>query len=978
MAFRCIFHGVKYNWKVVTPNKIGLLLQIESGPNTVDDEIYSIPKQNYRPSSMSEIPLYSLIRSLVLIMLLWGIVLSTGGSVLSQDNAVDDRIDRIDTHSMTQAELRWHARELGIDLTDPERAAVQARQMGVPDSTIRKLKAAARARQSARSSSDESRGVVDGKRDTTGTGVPSVADTLDSTMARPDTVRRDTAEGLPYFGYGFFKGVPEAFKPGRVGPVDDNYLINPGDELRLIVWGSAEFQYDLPVDKEGRVFVPNVGQLLVAGKRLDELRNEMKQWLSQSYAGLTAEPPTAFMDLTVTRLQPIHVYILGEVAYPGGYTVSNNSTVFNALYSVGGPLRRGSLRDIRVIRNGEVVATVDMYEHLLRGFESDEIRLQNNDRIFVPMRSKTVSIRGEVRRPAHYELHSGETFADLLSYAGGLTAEAYGKRFQIERILPLEDRTDPSVAREVMDFPLKSVLSDKSHIPLEDGDRVRIFSIVDRYRNAVTVSGGVYQPGRYELSEGVRTVRDLVRKADGLTPDAYLERADLIRETRQGGEQQISLDLQKIMAGVAAADPSLRTEDSLHIYSIQELQHRNNVTISGQVRMPGRYMLRDSMTVSDLLFRGGGLVDSVYLQSVYLQRADLFRKTPDGQHEIIIPFHLEKALQGEGLANTLLQAKDEIRIYPRTVDDFASRRHVYITGTVKEPGRYRYQKNMTLADLLLQAGGFAEGADLHEVEVARAESAVQDNGEARIIRVPLVPENLEAPGISFALDDSSLAMQNAHTFPLKYRDRVYVRKNPSYEPQDSVVVTGEVRYPGEYTLVRDNERLSDIIRRAGGLKSTAYPKGGRLMRSNEQLITRIDAAVEEDPNADVILQPGDEIIIPPQPNTVSVQGNVANAGLIKHEQGRRLHYYIKRAGGTGERVEHIYLTQASGATYRVDTRWYWFDPNPVVDDGAVIRVTQRPPKEEIQFDLGKTITDVTQIVSTTLTILVLATRLQGG
>lgn len=920
------------------------------------------------------------VRSALQLVLFTVIVLLISAALFPQERS--SRADlsglREEGQSLREAEIRRQARALGIDLSDPDRAVAQARQMGVPDSLIRKFRAVAGRKANMDDGVQDIRKTGVSPADSAGRGVSLSGRADQPAGIAPDTVRPDTGKGLPYFGYNFFRGVPDAFQPGRAGPVDEGYLIGPGDELRLIVWGSAEFQYDLTVDREGRVFVPNVGQLMVAGTRLKALRSEMKQWLSQSYSGLTESPPTAFMDLTVARLQPIHVYVLGEVRNPGGYTLNSNSTVFNALYSVGGPLRRGSLRDIRVIRDGKQVASVDMYNHLLQGYEPDDLRLQNNDRIFIPVRKKTVSIRGAVRRPAHYELLEGERFSDLLRYSGGLTAEAYGKRFQIARILPITRRSDPSVAREVRDYSLENVLDGERTVPLRDGDRVRILTVVDRFRNVVSVSGEVYQPGTYELSDTLRTVRDLIRQADGLTPEAYLEKADLIRHPARGQATQLSVHPGDILGGASGEDIPLRPNDSLRVYSLQELRAPRVVNISGHVRSPGSYVLRDSMTVRDLLFRAGGLADSVYLKSVYLDRADLFRETPDGRDEIIISFDLEAALQGEGWGSQLLQPKDEIRIYSREVDQFLTRKFVYINGAVKNPGRYRYQVNMTLADLLLQSGGFTEGADLREVEISRPDRSSEENGRAEILRVPLVPDGFGEAEISFALEDTTLAMRNARAFPLQYHDRVYVRQDPAYELQDSVLVTGEVRYPGEYTLVRDNERLSDIIRRAGGLKRTAYPKGGRLIRGDDQLITRIDAAVNGDPDADVILQPGDEIVIPPQPNTVSVQGNVANTGLLKHEQGRRLYYYIKRAGGTGERVEHIYLTQASGATYRVTPRWYWLDPNPVVDDGAVIRVTQKPPKTEQPFDLGKTITDVTQIVSTTLTILVLATRLQGG
>jgi len=354
-------------------------------------------------------------------------------------------------------------------------------------------------------------------------------------LPKRDTARamRDT---LQYFGYDTFETIPEAFTPQPTGLVDGGYVVGPDDELRLTVWGGAEFTYELPVDQGGRVTVPNVGQFTVSGKSLDALRTEMKEWLSQSYSGLTSDPPTVFMDLTLTRVRPTQVFVLGEVAQPGGYVISSYSTVFNALYSVGGPLQRGSLRNIRVIRGGEVVETVDLYDYLLRGYSPDPVQLQSNDYIFVPPRGETVAITGPVKRPAYYEMNEDETVAELIDYAGGLKPNAYTKRFQIERIVPFAEREDPSVAREVLDASLQAARADTAQVSLADGDHVKILTLnkanaraVEARVNAVEITGAVFQPGQYEIGGEVRTVKDLIEQADGLTGAAYREQADLVR-----------------------------------------------------------------------------------------------------------------------------------------------------------------------------------------------------------------------------------------------------------------------------------------------------------------------------------------------------------------------------------------------------------------------------------------------------------------
>ncbi len=806
----------------------------------------------------------------------------------------------------------------------------------------------------------------------------------------PEEAARAEQDTLPYFGYDTFETIPEAFTPQPTGPADGSYIVGPDDELRLTVWGGAEFTYELPVDQGGRVTVPNVGQFTVSGKSLDELRSEMKQWLSRSYSGLTSDPPTVFMDLTVTRVRPSKVFVLGEVPQPGGYTVSAFSTVFNALYSVGGPLTRGSLRDIRVVRDGEVAEEVDLYDYLTQGYSPDPVQLQSNDYVFVPPRGKTVAVTGAVQREAYYEMKDDETVQDLLEYAGGLEPEAYAKRLQIERIVPPGERDDPSVAREVVDVSLADVRSDSVSMSLADGDRVRVLTIVEASDpavkarlDAVKVSGAVLQPGQYELGDQVRTVRDLIEEADGLSGAAYRGRASLVRITDDYDESSRALDLNDVMDDAPQANLVLQSGDSLHVASVQDMRAERFVSIAGQVRDPGEYRYREGMTVRDLLQKGGGLLDEEYRKDVLLGRADLFRVSEDGAEERVIPFHLADALEGKGMGDRPLRPEDEIRIYPASTERLEEK-FVEISGAVADTGRYAYQEDMTLKDLILRAEGFEEGASLQRAEVTRMVEANGREGlRAETRTVPLIDADVDPQDITFSTKDTTRALEAAAEFELDHRDKVFIRQDPAFEPQETVTVQGEVEYPGEYTLLRDNESLSSVIERAGGVRPTGYLKGGRLLRetqaeedalrfrSSEQVIVEMSRALRGNPEEDISLRPGDEIVIPTQPNTVAVRGNVANEGLIQYEPGERVEYYLDRAGGTRENTEAIFLTQASGATFRVETGW--FRRTPTVDDGAVIRVEEEPERDK-EIDYGEIASNVTQILSSALTVLVLATR----
>ena len=871
------------------------------------------------------------------------------------------------SRGMTAQEAVMKAAQLGIDLSNPQQAAARARQLGLPESQIQQLLGQIQ------------EGETEGETAPLEELPVESEEAVDLTEDATARTRATTGPRLPFFGYNLFTDIPRSFEPSAVGPVNEGYLIGPQDELRLTLWGATEFQYDLDVDREGRIYVPKAGQMVVAGRQLKDLRREMKQWLSRSYAGLETDPPSVFMDLTITRLRSIRVFVLGEVARPGGYSMSSYSTLFNVLYSVGGPLTRGSLRNIQVTRDGQVVTSADFYNYLLKGYEANPIRLQSNDHIFIPLRGKTVAISGKVRRPAIYELKEGEGFSQLLSYAGGLWAEAYTKRFQIDRIIPFEQREDPSIAREVIDVDMAKVLAGEDKINLYDGDQVHILSILDILENVVTIEGTpVLQPGRYELKNSIHTVRDLIMAADGITGDVYMAKADLIRTRPDMMEELISLNLGEVFADVPTQNLPLRPLDRLRIYSIHELEIPRSVRITGKVRQPGTYALRDSMTVYDLLFLGGGLLDEEFLKDVFMDRADLYRRTFDGTDEMIIPFHLGDALAEAGFADSLLRPGDGIRVYPREVEVIKDK-VVTIYGAVKQPGQYRLRENMMLEDIILHAGGFTENAFLAEAQVTRLlvgeidhnpYGPVAKNQKVINLTVPLASADLDT--VSFALEDTVRALKYARQFPLKHRDKVFIRTDPDYRLQETVTVTGEVLFPGEYTILQENETLVDVIRRAGGVTPTGYPKGGRLIRQGEKLITRIDEAIAGKKRANVILHPGDEIIIPSKPNTVAVHGNVSNPGLFKHESNRRVSYYLEQAGGEGEETENILLTQASGATFKLHR--FIFRQNPRVEDGAVITVTRKPEREKVEFDLGKTITDAFSLLASAATVVAIIYR----
>ena len=750
--------------------------------------------------------------------------------------------EELSKRNLTLQQARQLARQAGVNPDDPNQLASFARSNGASEAQIQ---AWLQELGLANGNAVQSPGQVQDLRDAS----ISAADIIESEplnvgRVSPETSSPPTKDGLPYFGYEIFSNIPDAFKPANVGPVDDGYIIGPEDEMRLAVWGATEFQYELAVDAEGRIFIPTIGQITVAGQTLKDLREYLKNILSKSYSGLTRNPPTIFMDVTLTRLRPIRVFVIGELENPGGYTFSSYSTLFNVLYGVGGPTVNGSLRNIQLIRDGKVETTFDLYEFLLKGIDSGSIRLQNNDRIFIPPRANRVSLEGPVLRPAIYELKKGEGLQDIINFAGGLKPEAYGKRFNVQRIIPLAEREDPSVARVVVDYSLEAVLSGtESFIPV-DGDKIRLLGISDRLENVVYISGVVFQPGAYEISSEIKSVKDLITAADGLRDGAYSYRGELVR------------------------------------------------------------------TNSDL-------------------------------SKTFFPLNIDTILSGEN--DMALQRLDVVEIYSNDVE-VISNRFVEINGSVENAGRYEYSENLTLGDLILIAGGLREDAYLGDIEISRLEKPEDINSKSVQIFVPLVTgsdkEQFYTPSLMKDL------LLEADKFELTHRDKIFIRSNPRFKAQESVSIRGEVLYPGTYVLLSENERLSEVLSRTGGLTPEGYAKGAKLIRNGNQIIIDIEQAISGRGYHDIELFAGDEIVVPRIPNTVAVRGNVGNEGLVKFQPGKKVSYYLERVGGIQKESERrILLTQPDGTTYSVRRKGL-FKKNPEVFDGATILVQRKTSRRK--------------------------------
>jgi len=677
------------------------------------------------------------------------------------------------------------------------------------------------------------------------------------------------------YGLDVFRRTTTLFNPVAAGPVDPGYRLGPGDDLILILTGDADVVEELPVTREGFIVIPQVGQIQVANLTLEQLRTLLYTRLSRVYSGVRRGPgATIHFEVTVSRVRMNQVFVNGEVARPGSYAVSALGTVMNALYQAGGPTEAANFRDIRVLRGDSLVSTLDLYDYLVRGLTRSDIRLEQGDVVFVPPRARRVQILGSVLRPGSYDLADTEDLRTLIKFAGGLLPEADQARAHIERILPASQRQPGGRDRVSLDVDdLAALLRDSTGhgFHLEPDDRITVFPVTAPVRSQVTLRGSVWRPGPYAITPGM-TLSQLLREAGGFKPDAYLDRAHIVRLEPDSTRTLIAADLRPlagpdgsiVSSAPPAADPVLEEFDEITVFTTTEFRPEREIRVYGAVQHPGTFPFRDSMTVRDAIILAGGLRDDAYL----------------------------------------LQA--EISRLPQTPSD--------------------------TTDL------------------------------AQLIRVPL--------DSSYVLDTTAYvrrATSSMGTNPvLQPFDYVFVRRVPGLEEQRTVAVMGRVRFPGRYALTRRDERLSDILQRAGGVTRNAYVRGAQFFRA-EGHAGRIGIDFERvlhDPRYrdNLPLFAGDSIFVPEYQPVVSVEGAVSSPVSVAYERGRGTSFYIDRAGGYTRNADksRTYVIQPNGSVFKRSAT-----PEP----GARVVVPETPPSE--RTDWLRILSSVGQLMVSAVTLAIL-------
>ena len=670
-------------------------------------------------------------------------------------------------------------------------------------------------------------------------------------------------EGRKVFGRDIFNNKELTFEPNMNIATPQNYRLGPGDAVYIDIYGASQKTVEATVTPDGTIVIEGFGPVQVSGLTVAQANARLKTTLGARYS-------SSKVRLTVGQTKTIIVNVMGEVKIPGTYTLSAFASVFHALYMAGGTNDIGTLRNIKVYRNNKLVTTVDIYDYILNGKLTGNVRLADNDVIVVGPYDCLVNVAGKVKRPMFYEMKKSESVGTVLKYAGGFTGDAYKKSVKVIR----------KAGSKYSIFNVGEF--DVNTFKIEDEDSISVDSVIPRYSNMVEIKGAVFRPGMYQVGGDITGVRSLLEHADGVTEDAFVQHAVMHRMKFDRTLEVIQVDIEGILSG-RVADIPLKNEDVLYIPSKKDLLEQQTLTIHGEVLYPGTYTYADNTTVEDLIIQAGGLTDAASVMKV-----DVSRRITDKQAISV----------SDTIANTF----------------------------------------------------------------------------------------------SFRLKDG-FVIDGTPGFTLQPYDEVYVRTSPGFSAQKNVTVEGEVLFGGTYTLAKKTQRLSEIIKQAGGLTTTAYAKGARLERqltpeerarmeqvlkmarakagdSDTLNINKLDvgntyyvginldkALAEPGGNYDIVLREGDKITIPEYTNTVKISGDVMYPNTVSFRKGKNVAYYVDQAGGWGSRAKksRTYIIYMNGTVARIGNG---VKPEP----GCEIVVPSKPANSKM------TTTEVVALASGTASI----------
>lgn len=655
---------------------------------------------------------------------------------------------------------------------------------------------------------------------------------------------------LTQFGYSFFKPKQDEFTSQTDVPVGPEYVVGAGDLLIVTVWGSLNGTYKVEVNRSGEIVIPKVGAVKVAGQTFGELPSLLKNHIARIYKDFQ-------LNVNMGKMRLVKVFVVGEVESPGDYNISSLSTLISALSAAGGPTKNGSLRNIRINRNGKTIETVDLYDFFLKGDQGKDIRLQPGDTVLVPVIGKVAGVAGNVRRPAIYELKGESTLKDLLALSGGINPTGYLQRVQMYRVQAHDKKV---VTDFSLDLSGKSTEEITAGIPIQDLDLVKVLSIDGVLRGYVRLEGHVVRPGDYALKPGTR-VSSLI-ESDTLLPEYHAAAGQIIRLFPPDLHPEvIFFDVSKAVQGEPGHDLELKEFDRVKIFAKREMEEVPVVKVSGEVQNPGPYRYMENMTVRDLLMQAGNVKLSAYLKNAEVTR---LQRTGDAVSSYSMTIDLGKAMDGSD-DNIKLQPFDELTV--RRIPNWAEATDRYVTlkGEFVFPGTYPISKGERLSSVIARAGGFTDLAYLKGTRFTR-ESA----------------RKLQQQRMDEALDKAQ-------------EDIIKLQTNMSQTASSAEEVASS------------KTTLESLMRSVEILK--AKKAEGRVLLEIASL-KNLEGSIY-----DVELQGGDQLTVPSDPGGINVIGDVYNQNTIVTQRGKSVEWYLNQVGGaTGDAdLDSVYVVKVDGS-----------------------------------------------------------------
>lgn len=631
------------------------------------------------------------------------------------------------------------------------------------------------------------------------------------------------------FGEDLFNNNNLTFEPNLRIPTPSNYQLGPDDQLSIDIYGFSETAYKLTVSPEGFIRIPNIGPVFVNGLSIEQARKKVTSELSKIYTGMRGSHPVTFVQITLGDIRSIKVVIVGEVKLPGTYTLPSLATLFNALYSSGGPDKNGSFRNIELIRNGKVIAAVDIYQFLITGEAKQNLRLEDQDVIKINPYLKRVEFRGEVKRPEIFELKTGETLETLLKYAGGFTDLAYAHRIRV-----LRNNGNEKTVSDVAENEFSTFLPDR-------GDEFEIGKIINRFSNRVQIQGEVFRPGTYGLEKGL-TLKGLLNKADGIKEDAFTNRATLRRLLPDNSPEIISFDINQVL-NVPDSDIVLKREDSIFVSSRFNLREKYTVSIAGEVMKSDTVEWASNMHLQDLIIMAGGLTDAASPKRINVIRRvkdsnPLSKLSPIARS---FEFDINKDLKSNDSAKDfILEPFDNVFI--RTLPGYEIQRYIYLGGEVLYPGTYAITfKNEKISDAINAAGGLTAEAYPEGGTVIRKNLVEKFDRDQQREQLKLISKSTDSTKLAKLINNQQKDISEPVGINL---DKIIANPGSKYDlllldgdsikvPQklETVSVKGQVLYPVKIRFDKQND-LSYYINAAGGFSKRAAKKRTYIIYAN--------------------------------------------------------------------------------------------------------------------------------------------------